>query len=164
MQVAAHVAAGNAQSAHQRDHDVREILANPTPRAQRVVDRRIHLRAVRRVLEGAKERGIQIEKCFDRRRAPRHMQLALERVQQVGRPGVAARQEHVPIVPGVHARIQTVPIQNFAPFNRRRLAHIDDGLRDDLNVILAAGDIEVMHGVPEKILIRHDVGLRSDIQ
>ncbi len=50
-QVAADVAARNAQPADERDHDVGEVLADAAPRGQRIVDRRIDARALRAVLE-----------------------------------------------------------------------------------------------------------------
>ena len=50
-QIAAHVAARDAEPPDQRDHDVGEVLADAAARGQRIVDRRIDARALRAVLE-----------------------------------------------------------------------------------------------------------------
>jgi len=50
-QVPADVPAWHAEPPDERNHDVREVLADASPRLERIVDRRVHVRAVGAVLE-----------------------------------------------------------------------------------------------------------------
>ena len=59
VQVAAHVTARDSHSAQECNHHVREVLTHAPSRRQRFVDRRVHVRGLRRVLEGVVDPVLQ---------------------------------------------------------------------------------------------------------
>src|SRR5271155_3776308 len=70
-----------------------------------------------------------------------------------------AGEQHLPKIAFGYLRIELFPGCGLRDF--RRMKNIDDGLRVDLDDVGAAGNIEVVDHVSEKIAIDHDAGLRK---
>src|SRR5208282_6649966 len=83
IQIPAHITARNLQLAHQRNHNVREILAHPATRRERIVNRRIHVGRVRHVVEHFIQPRIYFLQQCQRFSTPLQFQLARQIFQQV---------------------------------------------------------------------------------
>src|SRR5271155_1796256 len=70
-----------------------------------------------------------------------------------------AGEQHLPKIAYGYLRIELFPGCGLLDF--RGMKNIDDGLRVDLDDFGAAGNIEVVDHVSEKIAIDHDAGLRK---
>ena len=157
-QIAADVAAGDAEPADQRDHDVREVLAHAAPRLQRVVDRRVDARALRAVLEAVEASRRSAAAASTSGSSPRSRPISRgERVERGGRPRERARVQQLPEL----ARRRRS--RRVAPRRRRRARRAAPARRctrpaprrSTRQPRMPAGNVEVMDDVAVVVLIHH---------
>ncbi len=93
----------------QRNHGVCKILAHSLVAHNRLVNRRIHPRGLRHVFEIVEQPLVQFLHQQQWIVPPRHFQLARQRDQRRRRCRKSARQQHLPVVPGVDQIVQRAP-------------------------------------------------------
>ena len=137
--------------AHQRDHDVRKILADALMGLQRIVDRRIDARGVRRVVEIFVDRGIDFLQQRQRIAAPLELKFVAQAEKHFRWLRVVARKQHFPIIAVRDQFIEFAPGALLDVFDVEARKHVDGGFGDDFDGIVLAGNVEVVHGVAIEI-------------
>ena len=155
IQIPAHIPARNLQPAHQGNHNVRKILAHPAPRLERIVNRRIHIRAIGHVLKKLVQPGIQFLQQCERVSAASQFQLKRQLFQQLRRRRVLARQQHLPVIRLRHARVQVAPIAGDLQEQILRRQHVHNRLRRHFNQRMLLRNIKMVHRVAVKIAVHH---------
>ena len=110
---------------------------------------------------------VELEQDLQRSPAAVNAQVCRQLAEQAGGLGEMAGQKHVEIVAVRQMRIERRPIGyqfRIEAFEGRRRLDFHNGLRGDANVGLPAGNVKVMHGVAQKIPVKHDIGLGSNFQ
>ncbi len=164
VQVAADVAAGNLQlRAHQRDHDVREVLAHAGLGGEGVFDGRVGLGGLRFVVEVFVELGVQLVQGAEGIAVAAQAQMFAEVLELGSEACEFAGQQHLPEVALVDQAVELVPRAG-----RQRLrhlvmrGHLDQRLRHDDELAVQAGDVEVMHVIREMVAIAEDAAAGAD--
>ena len=165
MQIPAHIPARNFQPAGQRNHDVREILANTLAIFQGQIDRRIHFRRLWNIRKLFIEPGVQFAQRCQRILTPVKANvlpqfgqfLCLQR-KFAGRlhfPMFAALVAIIHVLPGVHCKAL-----------RQLVLGLDfhHGCGNDGQFGMHSWHIEVMHSVPQIVAETVDMHARRNMQ
>jgi len=158
-QVAADVAAWNADAPRQSDHDVRKILANPLPAFERVIDGRIHARALGNIGDLAIQRGVEVQHQMQWIAPPGllarfHAELLREPFQQLAGLSKVAGHQHLDVVAGRDHLIQLGPGRFAQRLGQRQHGlHVHQRVGDDRELLVPPRDIEVMDRVAKIVPI-----------
>jgi hypothetical protein len=161
--VTADVAAGDAQlGAHQRDHDVREVLADAGVGGEREVDRRIHLGRLGLVVEVFVDLLVQLVQHHQRVVPALHVKLIGERIERRRWRGKLAGEEHLPVVALFDHAVELGPgVGREEGGNLRRRRDLHQRLGHDHQLAVLPRDVEVVDLVGQMVAVAEDAATRA---
>ncbi len=160
-----HIPARDPQHPHQRDHDVRKVLAYALARPQRIINRGIHTRRTRLVNEVLEDAHLDLPQHRHRIITAHHMQLRRQFHQQRTRLRIVAWHQHFPIVVARHRLVDLVPhVRTYLLRPGRERLHFDQRRCGDSQILVPRRNIEVMHDVAEVVVILKHARPRRHIE
>ena len=157
VEIAADIAARHAETAHERDHDVGEILADALPRLERLVNRRVDARRLRTVGEPLEHLGVQPAEHRQRVRPAFERQLAPQPVEQRRDPGEVAGVEQLPELAVRGQRVEPLPGAGQEGVGQRLVrAHFYQRFGGEDQPRVPARNVEVMHRVAVTVVVHLD--------
>ena len=142
-----------------------EILADALPAFERDVDRRVDLGRARDVVEVLVDAVVELVQELQRVVAAGHVQVVGQLVEQGGGGGELGREEEFPVVALVDHVVEIGPgIGREEGRDADGGLDLDEGLGDDDELAVLAGDVEVMDGVGEVVAVGEGAAPRRDGQ
>ena len=164
VQIAGNVAAGNLEAcAHEREHDVREVLADASALLDGDVDGRVGGGGPRHVIEPTVEALVQFMQQHERIVAAAYFELVGKREQARRGFGELAGKQELPVVAVAHHAVELGPgVRRQERRDGKCFFHFDQAFRHDHELLVRAGNVEVVHVIAEVVAVTEDAAARRD--
>ena len=160
IEIAGNVAGGNAHMAQQGNHGVGKILADTFAADDGFINGRVDARGAGHVFEVIEEPLVQFLHQHQRIVAAGYAHLLGQQDQRRSFHGKGRGQQHLPVIAGLDQLIESAPgIGSEKAGNVGHCLLLHDRLGDDDQLIVLAGNIEMLHVVAQMIAIAERRGI-----
>jgi hypothetical protein len=162
VEIAGDIAGRNPHVAQQGDHGVGKVLADALAADDGFVDGRVDARGAGHIFEVIEEALVQLLHQHQRIVAAGDAHLLGQQRERRRLDGKGAGQQHLPVVAGLDHVVERAP-----GIGRQKRGHVGQHLLlhhrlgDDDQLVVLAGNVEVLHVVAQVVAIAEDAAARA---